>query len=266
MCLMCGCTSCCCKDERDSYERRQDQENIGIQSLPRTEYIHPNVDKLEAYTKSFNNLDVLRAARKEESDYIAYFDNIERYIFLQKQVANIGDNPEKITGWKIHVSINPTKISQAWGIIMPILIEYGVHMFKVAKPLCCANYKEEGFQPGKEIVVYGASSREDLDWLNILQRIYSALMQNGIEQDINPTFRQSSDNTIGPAEPKIIIDENQRGYFYLSDDSKSIDEFSAWISQVSFDDGEAFLKINNLAFFVNPRSRETAHPISFQMY
>lgn len=143
------------------------------------------------------------------NSYIVSID-LEGYKMITKRHYNLGDRRE-IQGFKIHIAIDNrnNNISVAWNIVMPFLVQYGIHDFKVI-----LNNNLDNYQLGKEIVIYEMSSKPGLNWQELLNKIEKNLIEAQVKTaNESPKHRLGKHLTFIP-EP--CIDGSK--YLYYTDD------------------------------------------------
>lgn len=151
------------------------------------------------------------------NNYIVSVDS-EGYKMITKRHYNLGDRKET-RGFKIHVAIDSTNnnISLAWDIIMPLLVEYGIHDFKVILDNNLDNY-----QHGKEIVIYEMSSKPGLNWQGLLNKIEKSLIEAGIQAANYSPKHRFEENLTSISETLII---GSKYLYYTNDRIKSMKEY-----------------------------------------
>jgi len=143
-------------------------------------------------------------------------EEIKNYELTQNEspdayfTVNSRDGASARAGWKIHISIgDDSRIHEAWGIVMPLLLQHGVACFKV---LDDSRAGEPGRQRGKEIVIYrDAGGRDDaVDWGRLLNEIEHGLGAARIPAGTAPRYRAADIGVLDDiAEPLV------RGSAYL---------------------------------------------------
>lgn len=113
-----------------------------------------------------------RVADKEYECFVSR-KGVDGYYHFQNSNVLKG-KPEIKSGWKIHISLKEfSDVVKAWNAILPVLIKHEVFEFKVRLPLLPVGLS---FQPGKDIVLYCSSSRDDLNWGVLLREVEAVLL------------------------------------------------------------------------------------------
>jgi hypothetical protein len=106
-----------------------------------------------------------------------FFGN-EKGEFVQLQHHNF--DPSAVTGWKIHLSVDPRDIAQATSILYGIYEKFGAVVFKVTDPEKAKKYNDPKIsaqQAGKIFTLYDAGEK---NWLRIIQAIENEFRQAAI--------------------------------------------------------------------------------------
>ncbi|WP_133128031.1 hypothetical protein [Legionella nagasakiensis] len=121
----------------------------------------------------------------------------ERTAPLDRRAALLAMHAQP-TGWKLHISIEPTQISEAWALIYPILMAHRVTGIKVLSPDVLARKmadSEEGRAEVacKQITIYQFQNKavDAASWLNIMQEIEGALQSHAIGHGSRPLANHS---------------------------------------------------------------------------
>lgn len=199
-------------------------------SMPKNEACN-HAMTIEEYKEKFAFTNIKKNAKVETEAYVGIMHN--GYYYLQTTQTQ-----SDRTGWKIHISTDNNNLSNAWDIIMPILIKEKVPAFKVALHINeVTPIPNNGYQEGKSIVIYISSF--SLGWFDMLVEINNALNKAMIKQGHIPKFRYSINNSDNYEitdidEPAIIInqEENKR-FFYLSNDKMDKDTFKKKIANLT---------------------------------
>jgi len=141
----------------------------------------------------------------------------EVYWHLSKKERSTGDR-KNTSGWKVHVSVMNTEenIVKAWGLVARKVIEYGVYETKVVGNMYLGKNQIgiDQHQIGKEIVIYEFSSRPDMNWQELLQKLESDFKKGGVVAGERPKFRLPEGMNDEIYEPAIKGSE----YFYCETD------------------------------------------------
>ncbi|ASQ44598.1 hypothetical protein [Legionella clemsonensis] len=106
----------------------------------------------------------------------------KRSLFTQKKQE---------TGWKLHLSVDPTQISLAWTLIYPILMEKAISAKILRHEILMKKSTEE--VSNKQITVYEFKNKHinSEEWSSILQQIEDKLRQHGISpSNLPPADKQ----------------------------------------------------------------------------
>lgn len=206
------------RDRHPEGERLEDRDDIESTEEMISPYV-PAAGDLVAfrYQSMITNLPqnstiVYFSESGRESNYSAISAN--GYFLLRRHNASQGRvDGYHSSGYKVHISVDITRIEEVFNAILPILIEYGIDEFKVARTGI------SGLQSGKEIVIY-TNIKSDFTqdhnfeyWQNVFTAINQAL--NGIENlqpGPIPNFRFEEESTYAG---EIIHESALAGSRYL---------------------------------------------------
>lgn len=108
------------------------------------------------------------------------------------------------TGWKAHISIAPDQVSQAYKLIVPILVQYGVLQFKFSDiPFmahCLSKVKDnENFlkstrrlHDGMQVSIYMQNGQEE-----VFNKMLAEIENKLIDHQISPGIIDASDRQLG---------------------------------------------------------------------
>ncbi|KTD07695.1 hypothetical protein [Legionella jamestowniensis] len=123
--------------------------------------------------------------RNKENEGASKFD--KRSLFAQKKQE---------TGWKLHLSVDPTQVSLAWTLIYPILMENDVS----AKILSHESLMKKSMEKvsNKQITLYEFKNKHinSEEWSSMLQQIEDKLRQHGIGPSNLPPADKQIPNSV----------------------------------------------------------------------
>jgi hypothetical protein len=210
----------CCKKDKDSAYEQDITPNDRTQSSieeEKTAFVYNILCEEDINELNYNNL-----KNKELTNFnlskCCISRDLKGYAKITKKHHNLGDRHTATKGFKVHVSVDPKNIQLAWEIAMPLLVQYGIYEFKVI-----LNLNNSQYQPGKEIVIYEMSSKENLPWSEILNQLEYKLYQANVQTYKTSKHRCGKIFT-EKTEPMII---NSR-YLYYTDDRIDLEELDSY--------------------------------------
>ena len=204
---------CSKRNNRSTYEQDTASNTRNQSSIEeeRRSFEYDNKCREDIKELSYDNLKNKQAVDFNLSKYVISTD-VEGYKMISKRHYNLGDRRET-KGYKVHIAISPANINLAWYAVMPLLVEYGIHDFKVI-----LNPNSDETQLGKEIVIYQMSSPTKLQWQELLINIENKLREHNVGTHEHPNHRAYDGTLEGKIipikEPKI----NGSKYLYYTDD------------------------------------------------
>ena len=136
-----------------------------------------------------------------------FFYSLGAYIYFDCKSNKENDKPADMdkrsifaakkqeTGWKLHISVDPGKVSSAWAIIYPILMEYEISAKIVEHDVLKRKSTED--VSGKQLTIYEFKNThiDSLLWINIIQKIENELRQHGIGSGTIPPSNKQIPNS-----------------------------------------------------------------------
>lgn len=123
--------------------------------------------------------------RNKENEGASKFD--KRSLFAHKKQE---------TGWKLHLSVDPTQVSLAWTLIYPILMENEVSAKILSHEILMKKSTEE--VSNKQITFYEFKNKHlnSGEWSSMLQQIEDKLRQHGIGPSSLPSADKQIPNSV----------------------------------------------------------------------